>query len=314
MTGLPEPLVPIDTDLRHLDYMPLKVAHLRDSDFTALVGAEAFRAAVLLWCACWHQIPASSLPNDERLLCKLAGLGRDQKTWASVRDEAMRHFVLCSDDRFYHPFIADLVIVAIESTKGKKKQTKNATEARLRRLEENRRRNEEKNNVTSHVTSTKRKEENRREDKGSESEHPLPPEGRGVPSVPDQPPIDVVRHAFDLYNDTAKRCGIPVAQAFNEGRKTKIRARLKDCGGVEGWITALRKLESLPALHGKNKSGWRMDLDNLCEPLKFTRLMEGGYDNWKPIGQGRNSLEDASDFLDSLDNARDPGWTDVPAD
>ena len=31
------------------------------------------RAAVMLWAASWHQIPAASVPNDEKWLAKAAG-------------------------------------------------------------------------------------------------------------------------------------------------------------------------------------------------------------------------------------------------
>lgn len=74
-----EPLTPIDLDLRAFGFMPLEVVRLRDSDLAALATGDEFRGAVLLWCASWHQVPAASLPNDDRLLAKFAGFGRDLK-------------------------------------------------------------------------------------------------------------------------------------------------------------------------------------------------------------------------------------------
>ena len=50
---------------------------LRDSDFTVVSRGEEFRAGILLWAAAWHQIPAASPPNDNRILSNFAGLGRD---------------------------------------------------------------------------------------------------------------------------------------------------------------------------------------------------------------------------------------------
>src|ERR1700754_658017 len=114
-----EPLTPIDLDLRDFGFMPLEVVRLRDSDLAALATGDEFRAAVLLWCASWHQVPAASLPKDEKMLCSLAGFGRDLRSWRPLAVEALHGFVECSDGRLYHPVIAEK---AIESGSKKKKQ------------------------------------------------------------------------------------------------------------------------------------------------------------------------------------------------
>jgi hypothetical protein len=138
-----EPLTPIDLDLRDFGFMPLEVVRLRDSDLAALATGDEFRAAVLLWCAAWHQVPAASLPNDERLLAKLAGFGRDLKGWKNVASEALRGFVECTDGRLYHPVIADIAIESGGKKTKQKSKTSKATEARIRKAEE--RRNEKRN-------------------------------------------------------------------------------------------------------------------------------------------------------------------------
>jgi 5-methylcytosine-specific restriction endonuclease McrA len=122
------PLTPSDLDLRDFTYMPLDVVRLRDSDMMALSTAEGFRAAVSLWCASWHQVPAASLPNDDRVLCHLAGFGRDMATWLSVREEALRGFLLCSDDRFYHPVIAEKANEAKAAKDKQRSRTNKANE------------------------------------------------------------------------------------------------------------------------------------------------------------------------------------------
>lgn len=103
----PAPLVPADVDLRGYGFMPLDVARLRDSRIVDAVTGEEFRAAILLWCAAWHQVPAGSLPNDEIQLAKLAGYGRVLTEWAKVREGALYGFVLCSDGRLYHPTVCE---------------------------------------------------------------------------------------------------------------------------------------------------------------------------------------------------------------
>jgi hypothetical protein len=87
--------------------MPLDVVRLRDSDIATIASGEGFRAAVMLWCAAWHQVPAASLPNDDRMLARLAGYGRDLDGWKEVKEDAIRGFVECSDGRIYHPEIAE---------------------------------------------------------------------------------------------------------------------------------------------------------------------------------------------------------------
>lgn len=95
--------------------MPLDVVRLRDSDLAATESAESFRAAVMLWCASWHQLPAASLPNDDRVLANLAGYGRVVKEWMKERDGALRGWVLCTDGRMYHAVIAEKAVDAWRS-------------------------------------------------------------------------------------------------------------------------------------------------------------------------------------------------------
>jgi hypothetical protein len=95
--------------------MPLHVARLRDSDLASEVDPEAAWYAVLLWAASWHQLPAASLPDNDTVLTKLMGLGRDARTFKKHRDGALRGFVKCSDGRLYHPVVAEQALVAWNS-------------------------------------------------------------------------------------------------------------------------------------------------------------------------------------------------------
>ncbi|UPG89296.1 YdaU family protein [Luteibacter aegosomaticola] len=92
--------------------MPLDVNRLRDSQLSISASGDEFRAAVLLWCASWNQVPAASLPDDEKSLAAYAGYARDVKGWRKVRDGAMRGFVMCADGRWYHPVVAEKAIEA----------------------------------------------------------------------------------------------------------------------------------------------------------------------------------------------------------
>jgi uncharacterized protein YdaU (DUF1376 family) len=110
VTELPDPLAPLDCDLRGMSFMPLHVVTLRDSDFTAITTGDEFKAGVLLWAASWTQVPAASLPDDDRVLARLAGLTLE--AWLETRFNAFRGWVLCSDGRYYHPVIAEEALKA----------------------------------------------------------------------------------------------------------------------------------------------------------------------------------------------------------
>ncbi|NPT44325.1 DUF1376 domain-containing protein [Paraburkholderia sp. 1N] len=129
----PEPLTPFDCDLRDFQFFPLDALRLRDSDLAALSTGDEFRAAVLLWCAAWHQVPAASLPDDDRVLANLIGYGRDTEGWKAVKDGAMRGWVKCSDGRLYHPVVAEK---AISAWQGKFKQRWNTECARIKKHNE----------------------------------------------------------------------------------------------------------------------------------------------------------------------------------
>lgn len=109
---LPAPPLPASVNLRVLDYMPLHVSRLRDSETALKTRPEAFRCAVLLWCACWHQVPAASLPDDDQVLADLAGFGRAEKEWKRVKEGALRGFVKCSDGRLYHTVVAQVAVTS----------------------------------------------------------------------------------------------------------------------------------------------------------------------------------------------------------
>jgi hypothetical protein len=126
--------------------MPLHVARLRDSDLAAEGDPEGCWYAVLLWAAAWHQLPAGSLPDNDAVLARFCGLGRDLRTFRRHRGDALRGFVLCDDGRLYHPVIAEQVVAAwtkkleqrwrTECARIKKANQRNGTEIAAPTLEQ----------------------------------------------------------------------------------------------------------------------------------------------------------------------------------
>lgn len=126
----PDPLVPAEVDLRDFGFMPLDVRTLLTSTLwiKAKKDPRVAHAAVSLWCECWHQVPAASLPNDDEVLADLAKC--DPKEWARIKDRALLHFVECSDGRLYHRHVAAKALESWASKQAQRARTAAATAAR----------------------------------------------------------------------------------------------------------------------------------------------------------------------------------------
>lgn len=115
MSDLPAPLVPPDCDCTNLDGFSLNVERLMASELVALSSHEVIAAALFLWCRAWKQIPAASLPDDDRVNASFARLSLAR--FKKFKKEIMRGFVKCSDGRLYHHYLS---LVAIEAFERKK--------------------------------------------------------------------------------------------------------------------------------------------------------------------------------------------------
>lgn len=133
---LPAPLVPANVDLRSMPKMPLDCQRLRDSAILFKVRPVEFMAAVMLWTASWHQVPAASLPDDDDELCRLAGYGKDVRGWKKIREGALWKFQKCSDGRLYHPVIAEIAIGTWEYRQAYNKRTETARAAKAAKVAE----------------------------------------------------------------------------------------------------------------------------------------------------------------------------------
>ncbi len=103
-----EPLVPAECDLRDFPYMPVDVQRLLTSETWVLGKGDERAAAMALWLQSWHQVPAASLPDNDRMLGHLAQVA----SWKRVKEQALRGWVLCTDGRIYHPVVAEKALEA----------------------------------------------------------------------------------------------------------------------------------------------------------------------------------------------------------
>lgn len=116
---------------------------------------------------------------------------------------------------------------------------------------------------------------------------------------------DELQQAVDDWNATADEHGLSRVQKLTKSRKAKLKARLKDAGGIEGWRAALAKVSESPFLLGK-ESDWRANFDFMLREERFAKLMEGGYD--RPGGRASGVGDDyRSDILAGLGLSRGAG-------
>ena len=87
-----------------------------------------------------------------------------------------------------------------------------------------------------------------------------------------------VGNAIAAYNEAAKLYGWSVCQKITKPRSSRMRARLKDAGGMEGWEAALEKAAQSPFLMGQTHTPFTMGIDFLLQESSFAKLMEGRYD------------------------------------
>jgi hypothetical protein len=265
--------------------MPLDVVRLRDSDLAAIKDAEVFRAAVLSWCAAWHQTPAGSLPDDDAVLARLLGYGRDIKGWMKLRlAGALRGYVKCSDGRLYHPVVAEKAVEAWE----RKCAQRNRTEAARRERERQRLLREQsqgcETSVTENVTESKGREGKGREVKTPMSEPPAQP---SILDCPQEAILEAFRRHLPMLTQP---------RVWDGNRADLLRNRWRYCSrpngigkgydsqdrGIAFWdeffayVAQSKTLtEGIPRKEGGGN--WKPDLPWLLKAENFAKVVEGKY-------------------------------------
>jgi len=126
----PLPLTPYDCDLRDYVWMPIDCNRLLTSETWVLGTAEEKVASLTLWMKSWHQVPAGSLPNNEKMLAHMSEVGA---RWPKVRDHALRGWIKCSDGRLYHPVVCEKATEAWQMKLARKSRTEAARAAKADR-------------------------------------------------------------------------------------------------------------------------------------------------------------------------------------
>jgi uncharacterized protein YdaU (DUF1376 family) len=93
-------------------------------------------------------------------------------------------------------------------------------------------------------------------------------------------PASPIAEAVMIYNETADATGWPKVQKLSPARSKAIKARLRDCGGIEGWRVAMDKGKASDFLCGRTPKVWTgCGFDWITKQANFAKLMEGNYDN-----------------------------------
>lgn len=103
------PLVPAHVDLTDFAFMPFEFDRLFQSETWVLSSDAEKVAALTLWGKSWHEVPAGSLPNNEKMLANLSGA---PTRWKRVREMALRGWVDGGDGRLYHPVVCEKALEA----------------------------------------------------------------------------------------------------------------------------------------------------------------------------------------------------------
>lgn len=97
--------------------------------------------------------------------------------------------------------------------------------------------------------------------------------------VPTDSTADDVSQAIALFKEAAEKSGWPVPRVLSKSRKSALMARLRECGGIEGWKVAIEKAQASAHCCGDNQRGWVLTFDFITTQSSFAKLMEGNYDN-----------------------------------
>jgi hypothetical protein len=108
------------------------------------------------------------------------------------------------------------------------------------------------------------------------------PSGAGDAALPSLSTRDLEQAAFDAWNALAAATNVKAARLLAPDRRLKLRKRLAECGGLDGWQYALEQVRNSDLWQGlvpgrNGGPGWVGSFDDILSPSKFRRLMEGCY-------------------------------------
>lgn len=100
------PLTPRECDVATLPFMPLLIHELEKSDAWRFGNSDERAASLSLQIASWKEVPAASLPSDDRALAILSR----SECWTTTKGIVLRDWILATDGRLYHKAVAQCAL------------------------------------------------------------------------------------------------------------------------------------------------------------------------------------------------------------
>lgn len=229
-------------------------AYLADTRHLSTLEHGAY---LLLLMEAWRR-PSCSLPDDDNMLSRLAGM--DAAAWQNIKSTVMSFWILSRGEWTQKRLKKERSYVTKTSAIQRKRalsgwKTKKSDDAR------------KMPGASRKQAPTPTPTPNKKEPNGS-------PDLRGNLAAPSEP--SVAERAVAMWNDLASKHDLPQAQLLTDRRRASIAERLKDAGGIDGWAHALGLVEQSDFLLGR-KGDFRADLDFVLQKKSFVKLMEGSY-------------------------------------
>ena len=214
---------------------------------------------------CWRT-PGCSIPADRQWIYRrLRALSDDDR---AVVDTVLDEFFVESDARFSNARLT--------------KEWLAANEAHERRKNAGSKGGKNKSLKTKETGSSNAKAKPKQPEPEPEPE-PEVREGAKAPlSANAAAPVHAseASEAVSSYNAAAEKAGWPKVQRMSPSRTRALKARLRECGGIEGWQHALKRAIDSDFLCGRTPKAWAgFSFDWMTKAANFTKLMEGNYDN-----------------------------------
>ncbi len=84
--------------------------------------------------------------------------------------------------------------------------------------------------------------------------------------------------AVALWNAMAAAYDLAQVKRLTDQRKRSVMARLRECGGIDGWRLALVEVTRSNFLLGREGGrGWKADFDFMLQESSFAKVVEGAY-------------------------------------
>ena len=98
----------------------------------------------------------------------------------------------------------------------------------------------------------------------------------------------------DMFNSLCP--SLSAVKSLSDARKKAIKARLKTYS-IDDFEEVFKKAESSDFLKGRNNRNWTANFDWLIKDSNMAKVLDGNYDNKKPINTPGTSQDDLDDFF-----------------